>query len=406
MKVNFIALGALITMATTGLAPGLAPSVSAVTAGGGTAMNAGRAPATGTTAKWAQYQYNAAHTGYNPDETVIGPGNVANLHQLWLAKSSGATGISGVSVGITQAYLANSSDSTLRAWSASTGGLRWSALADSALESTAAVGSGRVFVESDNGTLYAFSTATGAKLWSHSNGGSGTSPVLVKDVVYAAGYFTMNAYDAATGTLLWSTDLPLNGPVRSVPAVWGGRVFVTGGSGGKLHNKNVVVLDASTGAILWAKGPAGFIQGASPVVGANTVYVCTSAGLYALGKLHGDQHWFEPSGCDEDTTPALAQGVLYTAPLGNGNGGIWAFNASTGALLWTTTSSSGDFYDAPAVANGVLYVPTITGAIAAYDTATHVLLWTSPQLGFQGPPAVVNGILYAGGTKGLYAFGP
>jgi len=386
------ALGALIVVAAIGLAPGLAASASAVTAGGGIAMHAGQAAATGTTAKWAQYHYNAAHTGYNPHETVIGPGNVESLHQLWMASTGAPTGPSGVSVAGGLAYLGTYADMTLRAWDASNGVLRWSALTDNGLESTAAVGGGRAFIESNNGTLYAFSTTTGAKLWSQSNGGAVTSPILVKNVVYEDGDTTMNAYDAATGSLLWSTSVS---GARSVPAVWGGRVFITG--------DGVIALNASTGAILWTKHPAGGIQGASPVVSDNTVYVCTSAGLYALGTLHGDQRWFEPSGCDPNTTPALAQGVLYTAPE---NDGIWAFNASTGALLWTTTSHSGNFYDAPVVANGVLYVPIRTGAIAAYDTATHALLWISPRHGFQSTLAVVNGILYAGGSNGLYAVGP
>ncbi len=347
-------------------------------------------------ASWPQFQYNAAHTGYNPLETTIGPGNVANLKLLWKASTGGAAaGIGGVSVTGGQAFLGTYSDATLRAWDTADGSLDWSAVTSGGLESTPAIGGGRAFVESNNGILYGFNAATGAELWSQSIGGAATSPALVKGVVYAAGYFTMHAYDAATGTPLWTATLP--GLVRSAPAVAGGRVFVSTEVGGP-RDRNLVALNPSTGAVLWTK-PVGQIQLASPIVGGNTVYLCSANGLYALYATHGYIRWSRPGGCNMDTTPALAQGVLYTDSQASG---VMAFSASTGALLWS--AGTGD-NTAPTVANGVLYAPTGTGTIAAYDVTTHALFWTSPAHGFYGPFAVVNGVLYAGGQDGLYAFG-
>jgi outer membrane protein assembly factor BamB len=63
------------------------------------------------------------------------------------------------------------------------------------------------------------------------------------------------------------------------------------------------------------------------------------------------------------------------------------------------------------VANGVLYVPAVNDTIAAYNAATGAVLWTSPVITSGGipsvaQPAIVNGILYTGGTAGLYAFAP
>ena len=358
-------------------------------------------------AAWPQFHYNAANTGYNPLETTIGPGNAGSLHLLWTASTAGAAaGIGAVSIAGGGAFLATFGDSTLRAWRATDGASMWSAVAADGPESTPAIGGGRVFIESNSGTLYAFSATTGSVLWGKSIGGAVTSPVLVKGVVYAAGYFTMNAFDAASGTLLWSAGLPCI--VRSNPAAVGGRLFVTTEQCGTRGPgaRNLVALDASTGSVQWTK-PIGRIQLASPVVGGGLVYVCAEGGLVARGVVHGYLRWSTKSaGCFQQGTdtlaPALAQGVLY-APLTGSR--ISAFNASTGALLWSA-GSRGDVA-APAVANGVLYVPTGTGAIAAYDTSTHALLWTSPKNGFrESSPAVVNGILYVGGDKGLYAFGP
>jgi outer membrane protein assembly factor BamB len=398
---------ALATVFIVGLAPGAAASSAAAPGpravlGKAAGFRAGSQHASIGVASWPQFHHNAALTGYNPLETTIGPGNAGSLHLLWTASTAGAAaGIGSVSIAGGRAFLGTYSDHTLRAWNASSGAHQWSAVTDSGLESTAAIGGGRAFIESDNGTLYAISTTTGAVLWSKSIGGAVTSPTLVNSMVYAAGYNTMNAFDAATGALLWST--PLQGLVRSVPALAGGRMFVATEYG--TSTRNLIALKASTGSVLWTK-PVGQVQLASPVVGGNTVYVCSESGLSARGVLHGDLRWSEPNGCDNfasDATPALAQGILYTAPLTGS--GVNAFSASTGKLLWS--AGTGGDGAAPAVANGVLYVPSGTGSIAAYDVTTHALLWTSPNDGFgESSPAVVNGILYVGGQQGLYAFGP
>src|SRR4051794_21567168 len=63
---------------------------------------------------WMQFGFSAAHTRYNPTETVIGVGNVASL---------------------------------TTAWTGSTGGL---------IESSAAIARGTAYVGSDDGSLYAF----------------------------------------------------------------------------------------------------------------------------------------------------------------------------------------------------------------------------------------------------------
>ena len=54
-----------------------------------------------------------------------------------------------------------------------------------------------------------------------------------------------------------------------------------------------------------------------------------AAGLYAFGAQTGHRRWSEPEGCDDNATPALAQGVLHTGA----DTQTWAFSASTGPLL-------------------------------------------------------------------------
>lgn len=355
-------------------------------------------PAGSGTAAWPQFHYNAAHTGYNPLETTLGPANAPGLHELWLASDASAgSGPGAVSIANGRAFLGGFSPPKLWVWNASTGAVLWKKLTDDLNESTPAVGDGRVFIESNGGILYAFGAASGHKLWTQSIGGAVTSPALVNGVVYAAGYFTMDAFDAASGSLLWSAPLP--GLVRSNPAVAAGRVFVAT----EAAKRNLVALDAATGTALWSRTVGG-VQLASPVVSGGTVYQCSAGELSAFGARSGTPRWSEPSNCSLDATPAVANGVAYVSATGQP---FAAYSASTGALLWTGGTADSTFAAAPAVANGVVYAAAGSGTIAAYDVSTHALLWTSPDLGLgESAPAVVNGILYAADGGGLYAFGP
>src|SRR5262249_34149559 len=166
---------------------------------------AGSAAAAGASVAWPQFHFNAAHTGYNPFETTIGPANVGGLHLLWKGGATG--GVGSVSVSRGRAFLGGF-QGVFRAWNASDGSLSWSRPLDDLLESTPAISAGRVFIESNAGTLYALDAASGSLLWTQPTGqGAVTSPTVVGDVVFAAGNESLNAFDTGTGALLWTTDL-------------------------------------------------------------------------------------------------------------------------------------------------------------------------------------------------------
>lgn len=297
----------------------------------------------------------------------------------------------------------------MQAWNASTGAADWTVTPPVPVSSPA-FGDGRVFVSSGyNGDVYAYNAVTGKLSWTvtQPEDGGGNEPVYSGGLVYVAGYFSISAYNAATGAQVWRTYV--NGLVAAVPSVSDGRVFVAAPSTTVRQPQNLYALNSSTGALLW-KAKAGLSSEAgSPVATSDMVYLCDGATLYARWAKSGDQRWTDTDGCGSgttaptDNTPALANGVLYTA--GGGSGDVTAMNAATGAVDWNVAGAGRDGA-APAVANGVVYVPLQAGPVAAYDASAGTLLWTSPGLGFGGTePAVVNGLLYAGGTDGLYAFG-
>ena len=61
--------------------------------------------------------------------------------------------------------------------------------------------------------------------------------------------------------------------------------------------------------------------------------------VYALNASTGAKLWSYTTGGYVDSSPAVANGVVY---IGSDDGNVYALNASTGAKLWSfTTGDSG-----------------------------------------------------------------
>jgi len=148
----------------------------------------------------------------------------------------------------------------------------------------------------------------------------------------------------------------------------------------------------------WSFTAGGGIE-TSPAVANGVVYTAFAAShLYALNAATGAKLWsFTPSG--PRSSPAVANGVVY---IGSFNGNLYALNAATGARLWSfNTGAAVD--TAPAVANGVVYVESV--GLYALNAATGAKLWSfAPADSDSSSPAVANGVVYAGSGDGnVYA---
>ena len=91
--------------------------------------------------------------------------------------------------------------------------------------------------------------------------------------------------------------------------------------------------------------------------------------------------------------------------VGTDAGTIHAFDTTTGALLWTGAAGSA-IVDAPALANGTLYVPTSAGDLMAFaadgcGAASCPVLWRAPTgAAITTQPAVARGVVFVGGGDG------
>ncbi|HYC19963.1 MAG TPA: PQQ-binding-like beta-propeller repeat protein [Candidatus Bathyarchaeia archaeon] len=80
---------------------------------------------------------------------------------------------------------------------------------------------------------------------------------------------------------------------------------------------------------------------------------------------NGQLKWNYTTGGYVDSSPAVANGVVYMGSLDNNT---YALNAYTGAKLWNYTTG-GHVWSSPAVVNGVVYVGSNDGNVYAIGNA-------------------------------------
>ncbi|MBN2624974.1 MAG: PQQ-binding-like beta-propeller repeat protein [Acidimicrobiales bacterium] len=134
----------------------------------------------------------------------------------------------------------------------------------------------------------------------------------------------------------------------------------------------------------------------------STLYTGTAAGtVYALDATTGAVQWTVSVGAPVTASPALADGILYVP---TGDGRLVAVDAA-GTTLWEAATGSAVGVQ-PAVAGGVVYTGSDDGSVDAFDATgcgapTCTAVW-SAETGSRitGAPAVSNGQLYVGTDDG------
>jgi uncharacterized repeat protein (TIGR01451 family) len=245
------------------------------------------------------------------------------------------------------------------------------------------------------GVVYALNASTGAQLWSsegsdpNGNFAFFASPAVANGVVYisdAIGDVLLNALNASTGAVLWAAE---TGWTNSSPAVVNGVVYAGGAGLGEFEQQDFFAFNA-TGAGLWSISIGS--SDSSPAVVNGVVYAGYGfgAGLYALNATTGAILWTFAT--PVESSPAVANGVVY---VGSDDGNVYALNASTGAMLWSYTTGGG-VQSSPAVANGVVYVGSDDNNVYALNASTGAKLWsyTTGNAISYSSPAVANGVVY------------
>jgi outer membrane protein assembly factor BamB len=213
---------------------------------------------------------------------------------------------------------------------------------------------------------------------------------------------------AKPGTAIWRAKV--NSPVRYL-SVAGGVVY----AGSAQHA--VYALDAATGKQVWWRATPTTNNG--QLVVADGVLVIADpddGGVLGLDAATGKQLWSVPSG---STGAAGVLGLVADggrvfcgyAAKSDTTGGVTAFSAAAGTLLWTAEFGENlDINGGLAAAGGTVYAATGNGEVYAFDAASGARRWRvhgrNLKFGGNASPLVSDGVCYvcsAGQPPVLYA---
>ena len=295
------------------------------------------------------YQISIGHAGYSGDTTIVPP-----LVRRWAANFAGPVSyplITGGKVFVTVADSGSSSGTTLYALNRATGKTTWSRpISGAFFWSNAAYDSGRVFVVNADGLLRAF--------------------------------------NAASGQLDWSMQLPGQRQFSSPPTAASGVVYTGGaGSGGTVY-----AVSETNGAVLWTQAVENG-DDSSPALSGTSAFVSYACGLvYAFGRVTGQQQWFSNGSCEGGggKTPVYNSGKVYARDF-TGNK---ILAAGTGKLLGTFQAGPAPAFD------GKVGLFLNAGTLTAVSGGKTVWAFSGDG-GVDTAPIAVGNAVYVGSSSGM-----
>lgn len=375
---------------------------------------------------WTMLGYSASHHRVNPQEHLINVHNVSNIATDWTVQTGGVIQSLDTIVHNGIAYF-TSQDGKLYAVTSATGTVLWSESLNPSdyqgglVYSSPAIANGVLYVGVGKNTipystLYALNAKTGTVLWSVDGPGPFSSPTIVHGVVYVGGSAnTLYALNASTGAILWSNVLStIPNYISDSPAIVNGVVYVAINGVNpitKVSTGLMYALNASTGVVIWSTPMGAQISNSSPAVAKGMVYIGDGDGLlYAFNTQTGSISWTSLNIGNVIASPAVHKGLVYIGGNGLSNHKLFALNAQTGAVVWTANTDSNIIASA-SVANGVVYDASTNGSFYAFNAATGATLWSdvtnscpSGNNCTLSSPVISNGMLYVGMANTLYTF--
>ncbi len=284
----------------------------------------------------------------------------------------------------------------------------WRRTSHGILEYPPSYADGVLYAASDAGVVFA-RTLKGDVLWQRRFPRVLNEPAVYKGRVYFGSYNgAIYALDAKTGHTVWKTGI--GSGMESPPTVAFGKLYM-----GALDGR-VRALDAATGRVLWSFHASGAVK-SSITLQHGRLYFGDYAGvMYCIG-VNGHLRWKTgtnglSSGFRSGTfysTPNVRYGRVY---VGNTDGKLYSFVASTGRIAWSHTMD-GWVYGSPAVWNGLVFESSYNGLMQALDARTGDVRW-SAHLPYKttSSPTVIGSYVYVAAhgsgryTGNTWAFDP
>jgi outer membrane protein assembly factor BamB len=274
------------------------------------------------------------------------------------------------------------------------------------------IAGGRVFVTTGSGNstakLVALEQKTGKTVWGPIELG-GSSPASY--AAYEGGkVFTVNydgevrAFEADTGTELWSMHLPSMGRFDSALTALGGKIYITGGGG----SDAIFAVSEATGALLWKRSQQATDYWNQPAASAAGAYfACECAAVCGVEGMAGGDLWAPSQDCVGNGRGGtlLSEGRLYVfADIGLPAEKGPVFDAATGGKVGTFHQDVGAFHKGRGFFFSYASGSPSSTLLTARSVPGMVPLWSFAGDGsLSTMPIVVNGHVYIGEASGTVA---
>jgi outer membrane protein assembly factor BamB len=278
----------------------------------------------------------------------------------------------------------------------------WKRPAHGILEYPPSYVDGVLYEASDSGSIVAYRSRIGKLLWSRRFVKVLNQPAYYHGLLYFGSYDkTIYALNAKNGRTVWKRSIGT--AMESPPTVAFGRLYM-GGLDGTVRS-----LDARTGRVLWTFHASGAVKGAVSLSHGHLFFGDYAGVMYCVG-IKGHLRWRTAT---HGLSSGFRSGTFYSTAnvrygrvyIGNTDGKLYSFVASTGRIAWTHTMS-GWVYGSPAVWNGMVFETSFSGLFQALDARTGNVRW-STQLPYQttSSPTVIGNYVYVSSHGGSASAG-
>lgn len=287
-------------------------------------------------------------------------------------------------------------------WSTSTG----SGNNGKFLRLQAAYSNGIIFTASNGGNITAVNAKTGEQIWQTNTHANITAGASANEGYVAVGTDQGHVIvvSAKNGHILWQQNV--SSVVLAAPTISGDSVYV------KTIDGKLCALNLSNGHQQWTFSqdvPALILRGSSAAtVDSQQVYAGFANGnLVSLSTNDGSVTWQQTIAVatgandvenmiDIDAAPIVQQGIVYVVSY---QGNLAALNATTGTPLWQHKFSS---YSGLSVSNDAVYASDTSGHVWAFDASTGSILWHQDALSWRNitAPVMMGNHIIVGDQEG------
>jgi outer membrane protein assembly factor BamB len=271
--------------------------------------------------------------------------------------------------------------------------IRWKFKAGDAVEATAAIAGGTVYVGSFDEHLYALDLATGKQKWKVKIGPVRSSPSYKDGSVYVGsedGVFYR--LDAANGDVKWKYDT--ESEITSSANFVGDRVLFGA------QNSLLYCLSADGKPVWKFKIEGGPVNGSPTVAGKHTFVGGCDSKLHVIDVEKGKELTAVELGGQTGATAAAAGDRVYIGTMQPGN--VQAVDLKKAEVAWVyEPARAGEFLSSPAVTDKLVIVGSRDKEVHAIDRARGTPVWSfATKKRVDASPVVVGDRVFVGSLDG------